>query len=64
MYACIPENGGGFFAGVQVTGSATYFSRPTPTTLAFAIASCGYGDENAAAESGKGLSSKLLYKLQ
>jgi hypothetical protein len=32
MYACIHETGCGFLAGgVEVRGSATYFSRPTPT---------------------------------
>jgi hypothetical protein len=31
MYACIHETGAGFFeGGVQVRGSVTYFSRPTP----------------------------------
>jgi hypothetical protein len=33
MYACISETGGGFFEGVQAEESATYFSRPAPTTL-------------------------------
>jgi hypothetical protein len=34
MYACLSENGSGFFeGGVQVSESATYFSRPTPTAI-------------------------------
>jgi hypothetical protein len=34
MYAYVPETGRGFFeGGVQVRGAATYFSRPTLTTV-------------------------------
>ena len=32
MYACIPENGGGFFQGACAPSNATvHFTRPTPT---------------------------------
>jgi hypothetical protein len=37
MYACLYEIRGGFFEGVQVTGSATYFSRPTPAAARFVL---------------------------
>jgi hypothetical protein len=39
MYAYIHEMGRIFRGGVQVGGSATYFSRPTPTTPCFASGS-------------------------
>jgi hypothetical protein len=46
-----------FSRGVQISGSATHFSRPTPTTLAFANGSMpalGVGlHEHALGERGK-----------
>jgi hypothetical protein len=37
MYACVPENGGGFFEGVSAPGNATaHLSDPPPTASRFA----------------------------
>jgi hypothetical protein len=38
MYACLHEIGSGFFGEVcgRENQALTYFSRPSPTTLAFA----------------------------